>query len=179
MTKYFERCHSLLWFCTKILILYVKLRYSHVDTRNPVRELFSLFRRGQHYAKTWPMEKRLAPMFIENRTIRATRYAIRFMPRLPFYPVLADSVRWTAWPAVATALFALSLPMQGLWWLGKRSVTPLPPLFYTGFMKCVENWKRLAVRWHRLRVSRTIRRWRISSSVRLNSLIKHSSMTCD
>ena len=30
-------------------------------------------------------------------------------------------------PAVATALFALSLPMQGLWWLGKRSVTPLPP----------------------------------------------------
>ncbi|MEA7538814.1 metallopeptidase TldD-related protein, partial [Salmonella enterica subsp. enterica serovar Virginia] len=28
-------------------------------------------------------------------------------------------------PAVATALFALSLPMQGLWWLGKRSVTPV------------------------------------------------------
>lgn len=24
---------------------------------------FSLFRRGQHYAKTWPMEKRLAPVF--------------------------------------------------------------------------------------------------------------------
>ncbi|EDR8886697.1 DUF412 family protein [Salmonella enterica subsp. enterica] len=23
---------------------------------------FSLFRRGQHYAKTWPMEKRLAPV---------------------------------------------------------------------------------------------------------------------
>lgn len=64
----------------------------------PSVNFFSLFRRGQHYAKTWPMEKRLAPMFIENRTIRATRYAIRFMPRLPFYPVLADSVRWAAWP---------------------------------------------------------------------------------
>ncbi|MDU7020320.1 MAG: DUF412 family protein, partial [Enterobacter sp.] len=46
----------------------------------PSVNFFSLFRRGQHYAKTWPMEKRLAPMFIENRTIRATRYAIRFMP---------------------------------------------------------------------------------------------------
>ena len=41
---------------------------------------FGLFRRGQHYAKTWPMEKSLAPLFIENRTIRATRYAIRFLP---------------------------------------------------------------------------------------------------
>ncbi len=46
----------------------------------PSVNFFSLFRRGQHYSKTWPLEKRLAPMFIENRTIRATRYAIRFMP---------------------------------------------------------------------------------------------------
>jgi uncharacterized membrane protein YfbV (UPF0208 family) len=36
-------------------------------------------------------------------------------------------------PAVATALFALSLPMQGLWWLGKRSVTPLPPSILNWF----------------------------------------------
>ena len=85
----------------------------------PSVNFFSLFRRGQHYAKTWPMEKRLAPMFIENRTIRATRYAIRFMPPIALGGQLG--------PAVATALFALSLPMQGLWWLGKRSVTPLPP----------------------------------------------------
>ena len=35
--------------------------------------------------------------------------------------------------AVATALFALSLPMQGLWWLGKRSVTPLPPAILNWF----------------------------------------------
>ncbi len=57
---------------------------------------FSLFRRGQHYAKTWPMGGMLGP-------------------------------------AVATALFALSLPMQGLWWLGKRSVTPLPPSILNWF----------------------------------------------
>ena len=33
---------------------------------------FGLFRHGQHYAKTWPLDKRLAPVFIENRIIRAT-----------------------------------------------------------------------------------------------------------
>ena len=44
--------------------------------KRPV-SFFSLFNRGQHYAKTWPLDKRLAPVFIENRIIRATRYAIR------------------------------------------------------------------------------------------------------
>ena len=42
--------------------------------KRPV-SFFSLFNRGQHYAKTWPLDKRLAPVFIENRIIRATRYA--------------------------------------------------------------------------------------------------------
>ena len=81
---------------------------------------FGLFRHGQHYAKTWPLDKRLAPVFIENRIIRATRYAIRIMP-----PVAIFTLCWQIalggqlGPAVATALFALSLPMQGLWWLCK------------------------------------------------------------
>ncbi|MBV4411897.1 DUF412 domain-containing protein [Enterobacteriaceae bacterium YMB-R22] len=89
---------------------------------------FRLFGRGQRYAKTWPMDKRLAPVFIENRIIRVTRFGIRFMP-----PVAIFTLCWQlalggqSGPAVATALFALSLPLQGLWWLGKRSVTPLPP----------------------------------------------------
>ena len=74
---------------------------------------FSLFRRGQHYAKSWPMEKSLAPVFVENRVIRATRYAIRFMP-----PVAIFTLSWQIalggqlGPAVATALFALCLPTQ-------------------------------------------------------------------
>ena len=76
---------------------------------------FSLFRRGQHYSKTWPL-------------------AIRFMP-----PIAVFTLCWQIalggqlGPAVATALFALSLPMQGLWWLGKRSVTPLPPAILNWF----------------------------------------------
>ena len=112
---------------------------------------FSLFRRGQHYAKTWPMEKRLAPVFVENRVIRMTRYAIRFMP-----PIAVFTLCWQIalggqlGPAVATALFALSLPMQGMWWLGKRSVTPLPP---TGFMKFAVNCRSLDRCWHPLKAS--------------------------
>lgn len=53
--------------------------------KRPV-SFFSLFNRGQHYAKTRPLDKRLAPVFIENRIIRATRYAIRIMPPIAILP---------------------------------------------------------------------------------------------
>lgn len=72
-------------------------------------------------------------MFIENRIIRATRYAIRIMPPIAILPSAGRWLLAASWAAVATALFALSLPMQGLWWLGKRSVTPLPPSILNWF----------------------------------------------
>ena len=101
--------------------------------KRPV-SFFSLFNRGQHYAKTWPLDKRLAPVFIENRIIRATRYAIRIMPPIAIFTLCWQiALGGQLGPAVATALFALSLPMQGLWWLGKRSVTPLPPSILNWF----------------------------------------------
>ncbi len=87
-----------------------------------------LFQHGRHYMKTWPVDKRLAPVFIENRIIVVTRFALRFMPPLALFVLtwqIALGGQQSA--AVATALFACSLPMQGLWWLGKRSITPLPP----------------------------------------------------
>ncbi|AUQ26104.1 terminus macrodomain insulation protein YfbV [Dickeya zeae] len=86
------------------------------------------FRLGQHYMKTWPADKRLAPVFPENRVVRATRFAIRIMPPLAVFTLTWQiGLGGQLGPCVATALFALSLPMQGLWWLGRRSVTPLPP----------------------------------------------------
>lgn len=94
----------------------------------PTVSFFSLFRRGQHYAKTWPLDKRLTPVFIEGRIIGLTRFAIRIMP-----PVAVFILCWQIalggqlGSAITTALFALGLPVQGLWWLGRRSVTPLPP----------------------------------------------------
>ncbi|ALV91619.1 MULTISPECIES: terminus macrodomain insulation protein YfbV [Pantoea] len=96
------------------------------DASNP--GWFGLFQRGQHYMKTWPADKRLAPMFPENRVVTATRFAIRFMPPLAIFTLTWQiAMGGQLGPAIATALFACSLPMQGLWWLGKRSVTPLPP----------------------------------------------------
>ena len=107
--------------------------------KRPV-SFFSLFNRGQHYAKTWPLDKRLAPVFIENRIIRATRYAIRIMPPIAIFTLCWQiALGGQLGPAVATALFALSLPMQGLWWLGKRSVTPLPPSILNWFYECAVN----------------------------------------
>ena len=74
---------------------------------------FSLFRRGQHYSKTWPLEKRLAPVFVENRVIKMTRYAIRFMP-----PIAVFTLCWQIalggqlGPAVATALYEVRGKLQ-------------------------------------------------------------------
>ncbi len=82
---------------------------------------FRMFQRGQHYMKTWPNDKRLAPVF-------------RFMPPLAVFTLTWQiAMGGQLGPAVATALFACSLPMQGLWWLGKRSVTPLPPTLLRWF----------------------------------------------
>ncbi|WP_434527217.1 terminus macrodomain insulation protein YfbV [Photorhabdus asymbiotica] len=82
---------------------------------------------GQKYMKTWPTEKQLAPMFPENRIIKATRFGIQFMPPLAIFTLTWQiALGGQLGPAIATALFACSLPMQGLWWLGKRASTPLP-----------------------------------------------------
>ncbi|MDK9420193.1 DUF412 domain-containing protein [Pectobacterium carotovorum] len=87
-----------------------------------------LLQRGQHYMKTWPAEKRLAPVFPENRVARATRFGIRIMPPLAVFTLTWQiALGGQLGPAIATALFACSLPLQGLWWLGRRSVTPLSP----------------------------------------------------
>lgn len=95
---------------------------------------FKLFQYGQHYMKTWPVDKRLAPVFPENRVTKATRFAIRYMPPLAVFVMTWQiALGGQLGPAVATALFACSLPMQGLWWLGKRSVTPLPPTLLNWF----------------------------------------------
>jgi hypothetical protein len=95
---------------------------------------YKIFQRGQDYMKTWPSDKRLAPLFPENRMITATRFAVRVMPPLAIFTLTWQiALGGQLGPAVATAIFACSLPMQGLWWLGKRSITPLPPTLLQWF----------------------------------------------
>ncbi|WP_120510194.1 terminus macrodomain insulation protein YfbV [Photobacterium salinisoli] len=85
---------------------------------------------GQHYMSVWPMRKELAVLFPEQRYIKATRFAVRVMPAVAVMSVLSQMAfhNSSGLPlAMAVALFALSMPLQGLLWLGKRSRTVLPP----------------------------------------------------
>ncbi|AJI94129.1 DUF412 domain-containing protein [Yersinia ruckeri] len=96
---------------------------------------FQILQRGQRYMKTWPSDKRLAPVFPENRVSNATRFGIRLMPPLAIFTLTWQiALGGQLGPAIATALFACGLPLQGLWWLGKRSITPLPPTLLQWFL---------------------------------------------
>jgi len=92
------------------------------------------------------MEKKLSPVFPELRMIKATRFGIRFMP-----PIAIFTLTWQIalggelGPAVATALFACSLPMQGLWWLGKRASTPLPASLLNWFHEIREKFTQAGI----------------------------------
>jgi uncharacterized membrane protein YfbV (UPF0208 family) len=85
---------------------------------------------GQQYMQTWPMQQELYGMFPECRIIAATKLSIKVMPALAVLTVAAlinlqgaDKLPQT----LAIGAFFLSLPMQGLMWLGHRSNQCLPP----------------------------------------------------
>lgn len=93
---------------------------------------FQTVKRGQRYLERWPLHPKLAAIFPENRVIIATRFAQKAMPFLAVFAVVwqqlfakGNNVAFSA--AILTALFALCLPFQGLYWLGKRANTKLPP----------------------------------------------------
>jgi uncharacterized protein len=94
------------------------------------RTVWQHFQNGQQYMATWPMRKELAAIFPEQRYIKATKFATRVMPAVAVMSVLSQMAfnNYSALPqAMTVALFALTMPLQGLWWLGKRSRTTLPP----------------------------------------------------
>ncbi|GLT16569.1 UPF0208 membrane protein [Vibrio zhanjiangensis] len=87
-------------------------------------------RDGQKYMDIWPMRKELSVLFPEQRIIKATKFGAKAMPAIAAISVLTQMVfnNYQSMPqAVVVALFAISLPIQGMWWLGSRSNTQLPP----------------------------------------------------
>jgi len=79
--------------------------------------------------KTWPMVRQLGLYFPEYRVVRATQLAMLLMPVLACLASMSQLYLhgWAFWPqAVTIALFFLSLPVQGLLWLGWRARHPLP-----------------------------------------------------
>ncbi|GLP94809.1 terminus macrodomain insulation protein YfbV [Paraferrimonas sedimenticola] len=93
----------------------------------------SLFSEGQRYMATWPMLKALASSFPEYRVIKATQFAMRYLPAVAvlvaFGHVSVFGLEQLP-QALAMALLILSLPMQGLLWLGWRARHPLPLSVY-------------------------------------------------
>lgn len=85
---------------------------------------------GKAYMKMWPRRKELNGLFPENRIMQVTQFAEHSMPALAVLTLLiqyqfgADMF----WPTtVVMVIFMLSLPLQGLYWLGNRANTLLPP----------------------------------------------------
>jgi hypothetical protein len=94
------------------------------------KSMISQVQLGRDYAKAWPMRKELAPIFAEYRVIKATELGITVMPILAIVTIFSQtSVLGMQYlpQAIAIALFFLSLPVQGLLWLGKRAETQLSP----------------------------------------------------
>ncbi|MGR5069028.1 MULTISPECIES: terminus macrodomain insulation protein YfbV [Vibrio] len=92
--------------------------------------LFHSLKDGQIYMEIWPVRKELNAIFPEQRIIKATRFGIKVMPAVAAISVLTQMAfnNYDALPqAIVVALFAVSMPLQGMWWLGSRSNTKLPP----------------------------------------------------
>lgn len=84
---------------------------------------------GHQYMKTWPMVRQLGFYFPEYRVVRATQLAILVMPVLAIFVSMSQLYihGWAFLPqAVTLGLFFISLPLQGLLWLGWRARHPLP-----------------------------------------------------
>lgn len=77
----------------------------------------------------WPNRNELRSIFPEPKVIFLTRLSSQLMPLVAIIGIGIQFIfnNFSALPsAIITGLFALSIPLQGLWWLGRRSQTLLP-----------------------------------------------------
>jgi len=90
---------------------------------------FDIVRQGDFYLKNWPKQKTLNCLFIDSKVAFYTRLSIKVMPIFIMLIISLNIIFPTMldWPATATlVLFLMGLPVQGLYWLGKRSHSFLP-----------------------------------------------------
>lgn len=86
---------------------------------------------GQRYLNTLPNQKKLGLFLPDYRIIRLVKFATKVMPAFACFAVcwqyfFPDPEQSTLASSLLTALFALSIPFQGLFWLGKRAKSALP-----------------------------------------------------
>lgn len=90
----------------------------------------TMLKDGQTYMNTWPMEKALYALFPECRVIAGTRLMIKVTPPMAILScaALIQHFGMSYLPqAITIAAFFLSIPLQGLMWLGFRANQELPP----------------------------------------------------
>lgn len=97
-------------------------------SRNPLNmNLVNIFKSGQLYMRICPQDKELAYSFPEIKIINYIKTAKKYLP-----PLVIALIVWQYYMhaqiavTAITILFMLSLPIQGIFWLGKRSQSPLP-----------------------------------------------------
>lgn len=93
--------------------------------------MFTTFKAGQIYLNTFPNQKKLNLFLPDYRLIQLIKLSSKIMPAFACFAILwqyffAASEQGIAASATLTALFALSIPFQGLYWLGRRANSPLP-----------------------------------------------------
>ena len=97
-------------------------------SRNPKQmNLVKIFKAGQRYIDICPKDRALYYSFPELKVINYIKMTKKILP-----PIIIGLILWQYYlPAqlavtLITILFALSLPIQGILWLGYRSQSPLP-----------------------------------------------------
>lgn len=125
------------------LLIYAKVRYPSVVSGVIMpQDLITTLRAGVSYSKVWPLVSELNSVFPENQMIRMTRFAQQVLPGLSVLSFLVQ-VNWLGQsylaPALASALFLLLLPFQGWYWLGRRSMTELPPAMVSWYLEIADK----------------------------------------
>jgi uncharacterized membrane protein YfbV (UPF0208 family) len=90
---------------------------------------FDVIKQGDKYLQSWPKQRVLNCLFVDSKVAFYTRMSIKVMPAFIFLIITLNIILPSlfSWPTTLTfILFLLGLPVQGLYWLGKRSQELLP-----------------------------------------------------
>lgn len=85
---------------------------------------------GQDYIDAFPNQKKLNLFMPDYHFIKWVKFSQKAMPAFACFAVIWQyfmhtSNQFILVNVIITALFALSIPFQGLFWLGRRAQTPL------------------------------------------------------
>ncbi|MGB2427403.1 MAG: terminus macrodomain insulation protein YfbV [Alteromonas sp.] len=114
----------------------------------------TMLKDGQSYMHTWPMEKALYALFPECRVVAVTRLMVKVAPPLAILSCTALFQYYGSGylpQAITIAAFFLSLPLQGLMWLGHRSNQELPPALRAWYVEIHAKMREQGCKLHAMK----------------------------